>query len=175
MTYQSQHQPTDSDEPETMTLSKLAGEMYDAFEGFKRDDDDTTIYKLKDGSPQWMTDVLHDAHGDMFPDDWKYECVMDACSHISDRSYDTEDEAYDGDHEFADGHVDVYTHDRLKWLASNLTRPGICDEAVDELGSEGLDTVERIGLGQYAESREVYTEVVRALAAQLDEINDATT
>ena len=74
-------------------------------------------------------------------------------------------------HEWADGNVDVYTVNRIAWLGSNLTRAGYCDEAVEELGVSDSDGItDRIGLGQYMESLEIFGSVAESLEAQLDEL-----
>jgi len=31
-----------------------------------------------DGAPDWFTDLCRHAHGDMMPDDWRYEFLQDA-------------------------------------------------------------------------------------------------
>ena len=152
---------------DTLTISALAGSAYDEFTTITRDSGET-IYAVKDSAPEWIGDMCRAAHGDMFPDDWRYDCIHSALSWISDTGADEYAEL-DG-HEFADGHVDVYTSGRLAWLASHLDRPGYCDRAADELGGGDMDTVERIGLGQYAESLEVFGYVAAALEDQMDEL-----
>ncbi len=116
--------------------------------------DDSRYVRIKDDAPEWVTDLAHEAHGDMFPDDWRYQCISAVLDHLAEGG-DPDDA-----HEFADSHVDVYTSNRLAWLSSNLTRAGYCDEAADEFGAEGLDIIERIGLGQYMEASEVFSAVV---------------
>jgi hypothetical protein len=126
---------------------------------------DETITVLKDDAPEWVSDLVFAAHGsDFLPDDWRYEKIGEALDFIADS-----DDPEDGYGEFADGAVDVYTHDRLAWLSSNLNRPAYCDEAVEELGSESSDIIERIGLGQYYEANEIYGLVLRALEETIEE------
>jgi hypothetical protein len=55
--------------------------MSQAFETRKRDNGDKYV-ALKDGSPEWMTDVCHKAHGDMLPDDWRYSFISEAVDYI---------------------------------------------------------------------------------------------
>jgi len=157
----------------SITISTIAAEMYEAFESFKRDGSETTIYKLRDGSPDWMTDVVYDAHGDMFPEDWRYEAIMDAVSHIADADVETADDL--DSHEFAESAVDVYTHDRLRWLASHLDRVGYVDDAVEQLGHSEQGIVGDIGGGQYLEYSEVFGSVAQALADRLEALEDAET
>lgn len=147
------------------SIQDLASEAYDCFESFKRDGDETTIYKLRDGSPDWIKELVREAHGDFFPDDYRYEAIMNALAWIHDNDGD-EDPG-----EFADSNVDVYTADRYRWLSSNLRRSGYCDEAASEgIVSPEADIVDRIGVGQYMELTEVYGLVYRALEERLSEI-----
>jgi hypothetical protein len=152
----------------TATLEALAAEAYACFESFKRDGDDATLWRLKDERPEWVFDLVYAAHGDgdYLPDDWRYDCLHSALSHLADEG-DPDDA-----HEFADGQVDVYTGSRYAWLASDLRRAGYVDGARDELGGESLDIAEQIGLGQYAEASEVFASVVQSLRDRLDAIED---
>lgn len=150
------------------TIQDLAGIAYDSFESFKRDGSEDTIYKLKDDRPEWVYELVRDAHGDFFPDDWRYEAIMDACGWIHDNDGD------DDSGEFADQKVDVYTSDRIAWLASSLDRVSYCDEAAAEFGAgdTATDIVAMIALGQYAELSEVYGLVYRALEEKADAEDD---
>ena len=42
-----------------------------------RDTQQDKVLPQKD-APQWFTDLCHYAHGDMLPDDWRYEFIQDA-------------------------------------------------------------------------------------------------
>ena len=101
-------------------------------------------------APEWLTDLCRDAHGTMFPDDWRYEFIQDALNALE----DDEDAEPDVDSLYP------YTADRLKWLASHLDRPGYCDAAVQDMGLTFTDTVTLIGWGMAAELSEVF-ELVR--------------
>ena len=151
----------------TMTVSELAGEAGGYFETAKRlNGDDFT--RTKDGTPEWVKELVYKAHGDLLPDDWRYACVAAALEHLSDEDADPDD----GRHEFADAYVDVYTSALTAWLGSNVYRPGYCDEAAKELGSSDSDTLKRIQLGQYAEAEEVYGLVLEALEERAGELED---
>lgn len=148
----------------------VAEELAACFETARRneDDPDSAFTRRKDGAPQWTQDLVMDAHGDFLPDDWRYACIAAAAEAIAE--HDTEEEAQDARGEFADGQVDVYTHARLAWLASNLNRPGYCDEAAAEFGSEDTasDIVAMIGQGQYHEADEVYGLVLAGIIEQAE-------
>lgn len=158
---------------DTLTISALAGSAYDEFTTITRDSGET-IYAVKDSAPEWIGDMCRAAHGDMFPDDWRYDCIHSALGHISDTGADDTDDLDDAGHEFADSHVDVYNAARLEWLSSNLTRAGYCDEAEQEVGYPGIaegGIFQMIGLGQYAESLEVFESVRQSLAERMDDLN----
>lgn len=160
---------------QTLTISTLATEAYDWFESFKRDGSDETIYRTKDGAPEWLRDLVHEAHGDMLPDDWRYEAIMDALSHIGDTDAETADDLDDESHEFADGHVDVYNAARAEWLASHLARGGYVDQAIDDgLADPSQGVYQLIGVGQYVELEEVFASVRQSLADRLEELEAET-
>lgn len=159
-----------------ITMESLAQEAHGWFEIARRATGDTATgpredgdpyTRVRDGAPEWVTELAHDAHGDMFPDDWKYDCIRSALASISD-GFDEDD----GPHEFADSEVDVYTSARLAWLASNLSRSGYIEEAVSEGLTESQDPAELAGIGQYMEAREVFELVARSLADRLEAVED---
>lgn len=148
------------------TIQELAAEMAAAFETRTRDNGDT-FDVLKDGSPEWMTDVCRDAHGDMLPDDWRYSMIRGAVEWIAETDDDIE-----GCYPFADGFVPVYNSERIAWLASHLNRSAYVDDAVSEYGvdpsHDGFSVTQTIGLGIYAEAAEVYSAVYNAMDALAD-------
>lgn len=162
---------------ETITplVQAIAGEAFDAFEQVERGEfeqvkrGDNTITVLRDNAPQWIYDAVRSVHGEFLPDDWRYDQTQNAFGAIHDASEGAYvQEVGDG---FCDGAVDIYTSARLQWLASNLNRPAYCDEAVSEglVSDPDTDMVERIGMGQYMEAREIFECVVSALEGELAE------
>ena len=109
----------------------------------------------KDATTLDIQAMCRDAHGGLFPDDRRYSFIVEALNRITE--YDDLDEAAD------EIEADIYYADRLAWLASHVLRAEYVDEAAREYGSNptGFDTIEAIGLGQYAERREVF-DLVRA-------------
>ncbi len=134
-----------------MTTRQLAQIAYDNLETRTRDDGATFITRT-DTAPAWLQDVCMTAHGDMFPDDHKYEFIRDAVAIIA--------EDYDPV-ESSDSDVDGYTGQLLAWLSSNLNRMSYVDEAVEQYGYKDLSTA--MMQGQYRERREVYDLVLSAL------------
>ena len=47
-------------------ITRLAARLSKALETKKRDNGQESV-SLKDGSPEWMTDVIHATHGDKLP------------------------------------------------------------------------------------------------------------
>lgn len=143
------------------SISVKAQEVYDAFELATRTDGESTFYRIKDGSPEWIRDLARDAHGtSIFPDDYRYEWIMDAAGAIAD--FEPGD-LYDFAHDWAENGVDVYTAGLTAWLASHLSRVGYCDQFIEELGADGLDTFRLLSGGQYMERMEIFQGVRDAL------------
>jgi hypothetical protein len=136
--------------------------------------DGETFRRVRDDAPAWITDIIRKAHAGMLPDDWKYDKAEDAFDAIADSDAETRDDCDDLRHEFADGAVDVYTHDRLAWLASHLERAGYVDQAAsDGLASPDTGITDRIGIGQYVEAEEIFEAVLTGLEDRLEELQDA--
>lgn len=150
----------------TLTISSLAGEAYDWFTRKERGDETITV--LKEDAPEWLTDLVREAHGDFLPDEWRYKAIRSALGAIHDNEGEDID---DLGSEWADQNVDTYTYARLHWLASHLSRADYCDDAVSEIGiNEDAGIVDRIGFGQYVESREIFASVRQSLEDRLDEL-----
>lgn len=157
----------------TTTISTLAREAYDALETRTRDDGER-FTTTRDDAPEWVRDLVMHAHGDFLPEDWRYETIRDALEQLADGDYETADDAREDDGDFADSAVDVYTAPLLRWLASNLNRPGYVDEARDEGLISGQENItQQITVGQYLEAREVYALVIDALESRAVEVLNA--
>jgi hypothetical protein len=154
-----------------MQVSALAGEALSFFERAHRESGPDYI-RTRD-EPEWVHELVRRAHGNMFPDDWRYEAIRDALSAIEDSGAESIDDLDDVDHEYADGKVDIYTGDRIAWLASHGLRADYCDEARSEgIASESASVVELIGAGQYMEAQEVFSSVVQSLRDRLEELDE---
>lgn len=156
------------------TLPLLAREALEHFETFKRDGSDETEHRTSDDAPEWVVELVRDAHrarGDlMMPDDWRYASIASFLEVVADMD---EDEPYPEDRvtEWADGNVDVYNGARTAWLASHLLRASYVDDAAEEgLVAPGTDLFDRIGVGQYLESQEIAGEVLEALRERLEDL-----
>lgn len=98
-------------------------------------------FALREGSPQWMTDAIREAHDDELPNDWRYAKCSELADHISECAADgmTVDEIREETNVSA-MEPDVYTSDLLSWYANNVSRLGYADQAAKEWGqSDDID------------------------------------
>ncbi len=119
-----------------------------------------------DKRPDWFQDMCRAAHGDMMPDDWRYEFIGDALNAISECDSDDQDEIREFWEQSFDGSY-VYTYQQTAWLASRADRYGYCDEAAREYGMENCETMQRIALGMLYEGREVFESILSSLIEEL--------
>lgn len=134
-------------------IQEIADLIYGQFNKMRREGQDHDIWITKDGTPQWMTNIFHKAHGDMLPDDWKYEFIVEALAYLS--------EGNDPDEYHPE--PDIYYHELNSWFASHLERAGYVDEAVREYGHSDQGVSGDIGYGQMFEKEEVYHSILQSL------------
>jgi hypothetical protein len=138
-----------------MKTKERIDEMYAAFESDKRNDGDM-FYKLKSGSPEWMTDVIHAVHGDKLPDDTVYEMIYDALSRLSEIDDDSEDETvkdldrlFDAIYEME---PDVYTSNLTAWLNKRADHVYYLTEALEQMdikdGFQALSAAQKIQMDE---------------------------
>lgn len=153
---------------ETEALKQAADELADAFELRKRPSSGEEFYTLKDGSPQWMTDAVREAHegGEVLPNDWIYDRCDTAASRLTEYDPESWDDAAN---EIADGMVNIYNHDRARWLASHLHFGELVDEAAEEFGHDG-GIYEAIGRGQYVLAYRIVLTLIEAIRDRASEI-----
>lgn len=128
-------------------------------------DDGTRYVALEEGDQDWMRGVVQDAHGEMFPDDYRYRMISEAAESIAGGDTDP--------HEMADAAVSCYHGERIAWLGSYGNRWQYVDDAVEELGYPG-DLSQAIAYGWYGEATETWNLLMSALAeqAEQEEAND---
>jgi hypothetical protein len=146
-----------------ITIQTLAQEVYDSFEQDKRSDGEE-FWKLRDGRPQWMQDLMRECHGDMMPDDFRYAMIRDVMAEMSEAD-DLDDLMFE---------PDVYTSNLTAWLASHLGRVAYVNEALEQYGEQGamkyIDQV--IGMGQVMELEEIAGAARRFLEARIEEAEE---
>lgn len=146
------------------TIQDLAHGASSHFETRKRKNGEEFV-ALKKGSPEWMTDMVREAHGSMMPDDWKYAFALEALRAIAETESD--DEAIEAVQELE---ASIYTNELMQWLSSNLERAGYVDEAVENYGGHSdQGIVGDIGLGQMAEKQEVGYSILSTLRDRAEE------
>lgn len=143
-----------------MDIQELAAYANTFFERKQRPEDEDHYYVVADYRPTWVKEMAHAANGEMLPDDYRYQYVVDTLTALE--NGDNPDEP--------DLQADDYKTERTRWLASNLLRLSYVDEAVAELGGSSGEIIEDIALGQIFEKREVWGVVVNALQERLESI-----
>ena len=145
----------------------VEGQAAEANKWLTRDkrNDGKEFVLVKDGAPEWITSLCREAHdgAKMLPDDWRFEFIEDALTQLENGDEDVRDvdDAY------------PYTHSRLSWLASNLERPGMCDEAREEYGGDApADILSYIAWGMQHEMRQVFDCVKAWLEEFVEELEE---
>src|SRR5690606_25807805 len=135
----------------------LAGEALAYFECKKRDDG-TVYWVLEVGAPEWVYNLVWEAHGGIFPEDFRYLFIIEALEALAENPEGAEDLL----------EPDVYTSELIKWLDAHLGyRAGLVDEAVSEFGWESL--FKALQAGQLMEKEEVLDLVRRCLERMIEE------
>ncbi len=140
-----------------MKLSTLAQSALIQF--VKQDD----RYVTRNNCPQWIVDLCFAARDGMFPDDYKYEYIIDALELIASQDNDACIEDL-----LAEIEADCYNHQLLKWLASSNSRVEYVDRYFDEFVGEREDLIKQISLGQWLEKTEVANIVLQTLRDIID-------
>lgn len=155
-----------------MTIQSLATEVSREFVKGTRTDGLTEYWLRKENKQDWIQEAIHAAHGDMLPDDWRYEFIVQALNAMSE--YDNPDTARDS------LELEPYTDMLTAWLASNVNRVGYVDEAVAEFGHTSLNNtyadykgiIGDIAVGQLFERHEVFDSVRESLEKRLSEMEE---
>jgi hypothetical protein len=139
------------------TLAKEAGSYFT--NGERIGDTGSLIRILKDGTPEWVRELVQAAHGGMGPDDFRYDWIEDALSAVENEGEDASLEA------------DTYTSDLTRWLHSRADRYAYCDEAVESgLVTPDAGMIAQLQGGQAVEQAEIVSLVLDALNTRLEEV-----
>lgn len=138
-------------------LQSRAEALYHALERRTRDNGND-FYTLKDGSPEWMRDVIHAAHGpDLMPDDWRYSFINDCAGSLF----------YEDDPDEIELEADVYTGRLTDWLASNINRVYYLEEAMTEYRPDsGFALLQLAQLKEREETMQLLREALEELAEE---------
>ncbi len=121
--------------------------------------DETIIVKTED-APEWVGDIIHEVHGDLFPDDWTYATISECADYIADNGDDGEQPE-----------VDIYTVSLLDWLRDYPNAVDCCDEATEEYGpSKGI--IEIIQMGQHRAIGEIHGALLSAFERRAEETDE---
>jgi hypothetical protein len=145
----------------TEQVKTLAKQLADALTTDKRADGKPYTH-LKDGSPAWMTDVIHAVHAGKMPDDTVYEFIDRCACAIAD--YDDPQDA------IAEIEADSYTTDLTGWLHERCDHVYYLSEVLDEYGSDVKDGFQLLQLAQKRQLDEVGAALISELEnLELDE------
>lgn len=118
---------------------------------------DGTAIIVADDDPG-LNDLIWDAHGDLLPDNYIYEFVLDALRLIASTPDLSAPPALKGD---------SYPHNLLQWLCSHIERAAYVDQAIQAAGRDTLAAEGRLfALLRDAQRREreaVYQSVFASL------------
>jgi len=143
---------------EPVSVQKLA-KFYETFFYRKTRDDGEEFWLVKDDRPEELKELIHEAHGDMMPDDHRYEFILESLTALA--NYEDPDDAIEGIES------DVYTSDLTSWLNSRNDRTYYLTEAIEEYGvKDGFDA---LSLAQYQEKSEVFWSVKNSLENTVEE------
>ena len=142
----------------TKTIQEIAQDYADRFEQRTREDKSEFWTVKDDQKSEELTELIHTAHGDMAPDDFRYAFIVDSLVAIAESSNAEE----------ATLEADIYTHELTSWLASRADRYSYCDEYVADFGTDSqegkfMGTIELLQGGQWKEKNEVLDSVRQSL------------
>lgn len=136
-------------------IAKILGNMY--YDESIRNG----IWKCKDDTYQ---ELMHYAHGDMLPDDFRYQMIHDVLVNMS------EDEDADS-MDVCDQCVPIYISELMSWLLSRNDRYTFVDEAIEQYG-KGDSIISDISAGYLLECIEVYDLINQWIDEHLDDEGD---
>jgi len=145
------------------TVQQLAREMAAQFETKKREDGSELVV-LKDGAPEWMTDVIHEVHGDKLPDDTIYQFISEAVDALADAPDDA-----DLQDAIIEIEADIYTHDLTAWLHARVDHVYYLTEVMEEFGDGIKDGFALLQYAQKAHKDEVGGALLAALEARAED------
>lgn len=145
-----------------MTIQELAKRLSEALTTDKRTSGAEFVH-LKDGSPQWMTDVIRAVHGDKLPDDTVYRFIQESADALAE--YDADGtEPIEAIYEIQPS---IYTHELTGWLHERADHVEYLNEALQEY--EGTNSAyDLLSIAQKAQ----IDEVGAALLHELEQLAD---
>jgi hypothetical protein len=115
---------------------------------------------------RWQ-EVCHEAHGDMFPDDWRYSMIEEAADMLSEA--ENEDDYQD---RVGQAEAPIMNVDLLGYIGSHGARfNGYADEAIAEYDPK--DFMQICGMAWHIEFQEVASLLLSALSEMADDEPEA--
>jgi hypothetical protein len=147
------------------TARQIKADELMTFFVFKKRNDGSEFYSLIDNAPEYLTELVHNAHNDFMPDDYKYEFIYDALDII--RDYEDEDYYYEG----LDNYTECHTAKLLTWLASNINRMNYLEDVINNMFPAGNVKIFDALMGaQYTEREEVLNSVLSSIDSLIEEV-----
>lgn len=146
-----------------MTPQKLAENYYSLFETRTRANGDKFVTLINECDYQPLKNLIYNCHAGMLPDDYKYWFIYNALELIADAPENS-------DLRDLNPEPEIYTHDLIIWLGSNLTRLEYCDQAIDEYDCKEMINI--LQTGYYLEQREVLESVIDQLELIIENLEN---
>ena len=118
---------------------------------------------LVDGSPEWMKDVIHAAHGEAFPNDTTYELIRRNVNALSEIDESDAEDAVDAVYEIE---PPIYNAELTAWLSESLDHIDYVDQALEEFGSDLGGVVALLSAGWKKQQEEIGNLLMDALEAE---------
>lgn len=109
---------------------------------------------LKDNSPQWMTEVIRNVHGEKLPDNTIYAFISKCADAIADAADDLNDA-------ISAIEPDIYTHNLTAWLNARVDHVYYLTEVLQE--SEVKDGFQLLAAAQQKQIQEIGFALISAL------------
>jgi len=150
---------------DSTSIRQLAALLSEALETKKRNDGNEFV-SLKDGSPEWMTQVIRSAHADKLPDDTVYAFIEKAANALADASEDAEPSDVISEIE-----PDPYTASLTSWLNARPDHVYFLTECLEENRFD--DGFQLLATAQQKQIQEIGFALVSALENAAEQIEDA--
>lgn len=100
--------------------TKQKAEHYASFFETKKRDNGDYFTIMRDDRPDDLYNAVYSAHGDRLPDDFIFSTFHDLLDKITEYTIESMDDLENYRHEIVENYVDIYTHNLLNWLASDI-------------------------------------------------------
>lgn len=146
-----------------MRIDEKAQKYLDKFSTSTRDDGSLCVH-LKAGHGKKLHDAVYQAHGDKLRNDFIYSTFEGLLNKITEYEIEDMDKLEDLRSEIVESQCDIYTHDQLKWLASDVRNLDYLEEAITSRSYSKDDGMwQLLQYTQYLAIDEVMSEVINLL------------